>query len=137
MTLRLAIALAITAALCAWAWTYVPERINEMTDEEIDRILSTPVPGGAQARDCFLPHDSERGRENVRNVVRCMMAVVQERCAFAAWAAGMDYHNKTLGMPADARDVGSAAADAIRNISICTSGEADVGEVRGANWRQQ
>lgn len=46
---------------------------ERMTDEEIDRLLSTPIPGGSQARDWFLPHDTDRGLENVRDVVRRMM----------------------------------------------------------------
>lgn len=44
-----------------------------MKEEEVDRLLDTPVPGGSQARDWFLPHDTSRGRENVRDVVRRMV----------------------------------------------------------------
>lgn len=44
-----------------------------MKDEEADRLLDTPIPGGSQARDWFLPHDTSRGRQNVRDVVRRMV----------------------------------------------------------------
>ena len=87
-----------------------------MTNQEIDKLLSTPIPGGSQARDWFIPHDTERGLENVRDVVRRIVAANQERCAVAAWNAGMDCHTKALGMPCDAREVGSSAAEAIRTL---------------------
>ena len=45
-----------------------------MTDEYIDKLLSTAIPGGSQARDWFLPHDTKRGLENVRDVVRRIVA---------------------------------------------------------------
>jgi hypothetical protein len=45
-----------------------------VTDEQIDRILSTVQPGGSQARDWFLPHEHPKGLENVRNVVRSMLS---------------------------------------------------------------
>ena len=38
----------------------------------------------------------------------------REACAVTAWSAGMDCHNKALGLPCDARNVGSLAASAIR-----------------------
>ncbi len=38
----------------------------------------------------------------------------REACAVAAWMAGIDAHNKALGMPCDAREVGSSCAIAIR-----------------------
>ena len=43
------------------------------SDVDIDRILSTPIPGGSSARDWFLPHEQEKGLRNVRDVVRRMM----------------------------------------------------------------
>ena len=49
----------------------VPEA---MGDAEIDKLLSTSIPGGSQARDWFLPHDTEKGLANVRDVVRLMLA---------------------------------------------------------------
>jgi len=43
----------------------------------------------------------------------------REACAVAAWLAGMDYHNTTLGLPvADAREVGSKCAKDIRARSL-------------------
>ena len=41
-------------------------------------------------------------------------AAEREACAVTAWSAGMDCHNKALGLPCDARNVGSLAASAIR-----------------------
>ena len=41
----------------------------------------------------------------------------REACAATAWAIGMDEHNKALGLPVDAREVGSLAARAIRERS--------------------
>lgn len=52
-----------------------------MTNEEVDRLLSTAIPGGSQARDWFLPHDTKRGLENVRDVVRRLVAGERESCA--------------------------------------------------------
>lgn len=45
------------------------------------------------------------------------VSVEREACAVAAWMAGMDAHSKSLGMPCDARGVGSAGANAIRTRS--------------------
>jgi len=41
-----------------------------MTNEEVDRILSARVPGGSEVRDWFPPHETDRGLENVRNIIR-------------------------------------------------------------------
>jgi integrase len=48
-----------------------------LTDAEIDRLLSARIPGGSAARDWFLPHESERGLENVRDVVRALLSAAQ------------------------------------------------------------
>lgn len=45
-----------------------------LTDDVVDRILRTHIPGGSQARDWFLQHESELGEANVRDVVRAMIA---------------------------------------------------------------
>lgn len=45
----------------------------ELTDANVDRLLSTRIPGGSQARDWFLPHEHEAGLKNVRGVVRAML----------------------------------------------------------------
>lgn len=50
-----------------------PEPVVGLTDEEIDQILSTPIPGGSQASHWFLPHDTDKGLANVRDVVRAML----------------------------------------------------------------
>ena len=47
-----------------------------LTDEQIDRALSVQIPGGSAARDWFLPHETPQGLQNVREVVRCMFAVI-------------------------------------------------------------
>lgn len=61
------------ASECVTVYTH-PQRASEpMTDEQIDRALSTVIPGGSQARDWFLPHESDRGLQNVRQVVRLMI----------------------------------------------------------------
>lgn len=44
-----------------------------VSDAEIDRILSTPIPGGSVASHWFLPHDTDKGLANVRDVVRAML----------------------------------------------------------------
>ena len=38
----------------------------------------------------------------------------REACAVAAWSEGMDAHNAAIGIPCDAREVGSRCAAAIR-----------------------
>ena len=50
-----------------------PERAP-LSDAEIDRVLGTHIPGGSHARDWFLPHELPKGKENVRDVVRRMIA---------------------------------------------------------------
>lgn len=41
-------------------------------------------------------------------------ATEREACAITAWSVGMDAHNAARGIPCDARNVGSKAANAIR-----------------------
>lgn len=48
-------------------------------DAEVDRILSTSIPGGSAARDWFLPHETPKGLANVRDVVRAMLAAAQAK----------------------------------------------------------
>ena len=51
----------------------------QLSDGLVDRMLGAIVPGGSQARDWFLPHETERGLANVRDTVRCMVeALVRE-----------------------------------------------------------
>lgn len=50
----------------------------QLTDEQIAKMLRTPIPGGSNAADWFLPHDSERGKENIYDVVRRMFAAIPE-----------------------------------------------------------
>lgn len=53
---------------------YVKKVADTLADEIIDKMLSEPIPGGSQARDWFLPHETKKGLENVREVVRRMFA---------------------------------------------------------------
>ena len=55
-----------------------------MTNEEVDRILSARVPGGSEVRDWFLPHETDRGLENVRNIVR-IIASADRANSSTAW----------------------------------------------------
>ena len=52
-----------------------------MTNEEVDRILSARVPGWSEVRDWFLPHETDRGLENVRNIVRLIASTKRDNCA--------------------------------------------------------
>lgn len=38
----------------------------------------------------------------------------REACAVTAWMTGINEHNKSIGMPCDAREIGSACARNIR-----------------------
>lgn len=51
----------------------------DITDAEIDSLLSTHIPGGSGARDWFLPHESEKALDNVRAAVRLMINERQEQ----------------------------------------------------------
>lgn len=46
--------------------------VPELTDEQVDKLLSIRVPGGSEIRDWFLPHDLPKGLENVRNIIRAI-----------------------------------------------------------------
>lgn len=52
-----------------------------LTDAQVDRMLSAPIPGGSAARDWFLPHDYPQGLRNVRDVVRAMAAAAPVQAA--------------------------------------------------------
>ena len=66
----------------------------------------------AQAADLFVVTNGDCDLEDLERFA----TMLREACAVAAWSAGMDYHSKMLGMPTDAREVGSAAAKAIRAL---------------------
>lgn len=61
-----------------------------MKTELIDKLLSTRIPGGSEARDWFLPHEQERGLENVREVVRLMIETYLAQQEPVAWLKGRD-----------------------------------------------
>ncbi len=52
-----------------------------MTNEEVDKILSAKVQGGSEVRDWFLPHETDRGLENVCNIVRLIASTKRDNCA--------------------------------------------------------
>lgn len=66
-----------------------------LTDREVDRILSVRIPGGSEARHWFLPHDTKKGLENVRNVVRAMIEVSDPNREH--WAALAEACTKFVG----------------------------------------
>ena len=49
-----------------------------LSDAQIDRILRTRIPGGSEASHWFLPHEQEKGLQNVRDVVRRMLETAAE-----------------------------------------------------------
>lgn len=52
----------------------VPEGCVVPSEADIDRALMARIPGGSNARDWFLPHDSERAKQNIRDVVKAMLS---------------------------------------------------------------
>lgn len=52
----------------------VPGGEMMLSDDQVDRILQTQMPGGSRAADWFLPHEHPKGLANVRDVVRRMLA---------------------------------------------------------------
>lgn len=46
---------------------------GELTDDEVDALLRTRIPGGSKAADWFIPHDSEKAKANIRYVVRALV----------------------------------------------------------------
>ena len=76
-----------TSAAQAERW----EHYFEVPDQMADKALSTRVPGGSAVRDWFLPHDTERGAENVRTVMKCaLLAVISEQADDAKPVAEVD-----------------------------------------------
>lgn len=69
-----------------------------MDNKLIDKALSAPIPGGSNARDWFLPHDTERGLENVRDVVRRMFAAVAEDAEPVAWANAKSFNDHSFAV---------------------------------------
>lgn len=59
----------------------------QLTDAQVDAILRERIPGGSAAADWFLPHEAPRGRANVRDVVRHMVARADELRALLAQQA--------------------------------------------------
>ena len=64
--------------------------------------------------DFSEPSDSDLLLGELERFVALVAAAEREACAVTAWSVGMDCHNKALGLPCDARNVGSLAAQAIR-----------------------
>jgi hypothetical protein len=77
-----------------------------LTDREVDRILSVRIPGGSEARHWFLPHDTKKGLENVRNVVRAMIEVSDPNRKH--WAALAEACTKFVGGESEAEKIREA-----------------------------
>jgi hypothetical protein len=56
-------------------------------------------------------------RETVERLLEAHRKQIAEEFAVAAWTVGMNEHNKALGMPCDAREVGSAVARELRRMA--------------------
>lgn len=55
------------------------QQSSALTDEQVDRILSTQIPGGSSARDWFLPFRDEKGLNNIRCTARRMLDAYEQR----------------------------------------------------------
>ena len=67
--------------------------------------------GANGALSAWLERSSE---QETRAHIERLIQECREACAIAAWSAGMDEHNRLMGMPSDAREVGSQCAKSIR-----------------------
>lgn len=89
-----------------------------LTDREVDRILSTRIPGGSYARDWFLPHYTKKGLENVRDVVRAIVEASDPNKAH--WVALAEACTKIVAGEAETEKV----REAIDRLSAAILGEA-------------
>ena len=77
-----------------------------------------------QAGKSCLACEIERLEKSAQSAMpRSERSKIIEEAAVAAWSAGMDAHNKALGLPTDAREVGSQAAQRIRALDGTTRGK--------------
>lgn len=51
--------------------------LKPLTDSEVDYLLNVYIPGGYTVRDWFLPHENERALDNVRDVIRSIVAAAK------------------------------------------------------------
>jgi hypothetical protein len=75
-----------------------------MNRDEISRI----------AKECGLTVEQSFHSPAIQKFASRIESLVREKYAVLAWQTGMYEHSKALGMPCDAREVGSAVAAAIR-----------------------
>lgn len=71
------------------------------------------------APDCFQDfHLPAFSRENVEYILQAHELRIRKQvlleAALTAWSIGMSEHNRAIGMPCDAREVGSAVAKELR-----------------------
>ena len=87
-----------------------------MTRDEADSAQDWASLGGGEAFALIERHadDNQEAHEMMEAWKRAHVKAEREACAVAAWAAGMGFHNREYGTKCDAREVGSAAAEAIR-----------------------
>lgn len=50
------------------------DEAEKLTDEDIDKLLKWPVPGGSHIADWFIPHESKRGKENIVYIIRTLLS---------------------------------------------------------------
>jgi hypothetical protein len=98
-----------------------------LTDEQVDRMLSAVIPGGSAARDWFLPHEHQRGLENVRGVVRAMYAAAPKPPTATAIAA------MVIRQAAELCEIGKDQA--AENCAV--HGDNDEKAWKMANWLQE
>jgi len=48
--------------------------MEKLTDEDIDKLLKWPVPGGSRIADWFIPHKSDRAKENIVYIIRTLLS---------------------------------------------------------------
>lgn len=69
---------------CSPAVSRIPgeeEASHLLSDDFVDWVLQTPIPGGSVAAHWFLPHETDIGLTTVRNVVRRMVGAALSRVA--------------------------------------------------------
>ena len=61
-------------ALCAYALSLREREGRMVTERQIDLALRARIPGGSNAEDWFLPHESKKAKANIRDVVKAMLS---------------------------------------------------------------
>jgi len=77
-----------------------PIQQAELSDDQVDRVLLTQIPGGSRAADWFRPYEGAKGLANVRYVVRLMLATAGTPLGFdlaAHLKRQMEWSERTFG----------------------------------------